>query len=154
MRNKFATFFVLFAGLAIFAGCVSPTTTVSPNPVAGQPPVTNTVYVPSPGISNAQQIAQAWTPLVQAAVAATPAAPAAPFLPTALAGIFAALTAVSSAYAAYKNNQVKTATNAAAALAVGVANNPIAESSAATAANLNGSTALVAQHIQNAKNPV
>jgi hypothetical protein len=169
----------LYLPLVIVTGCV----TSSPNPAATSlqpvqtvtpanattPPVTNTVYITVTNaavppviyqaalpvqVSNAVAEAQAAMPIIQAVLAATPAAPAAPFLPSLLNLVLGGVALVSGGVAAWKNSQAQSHAAAAAALASAIQPGSPQAAAAMSSANINGSTAAVAQHLANAQSPV
>ena len=160
MKNKIKLLVVTLAGL-IFAGCVSsqPGQVTTETTPAGQVSVTNPpTYSVSPGFINAASNLQATVAAVAPTIEALapPVAPLVPIGQQALAGVLATIAAVSTGIAAWKNNQAKAHAAAAAVLAkTGVFQSGANFSSAAISNSIhNGSTALVAQHLQNAAKPV
>lgn len=121
---------------AFITGCVSknpssvstsPVVTSSPSPVIGAPPIlttnevtqTNYVYSVSPSLASTSSNIQANAAVVGAVVSTLypPAAPVVPLAQDILTGILGLIAAGSGWYANKKNNDAKTQSQAAAAMA-------------------------------------
>lgn len=141
MKKQIAALF-LTVSILFIAGCSA----LEQNPNTG-------LYAPSPQLTNAvNNVGAGLSAAAGVATTVNPAlAPAAALVPPAYSEVSTLIFMLAAAYAQYKNNQNK---KAAAALASSIITNPQAQQAALTAANQNGSTGAVAQHIANANSPV
>lgn len=135
--------------------CVTKSQQVIPPVVAGQPPITNEVFLPSPNLAAYQQQTHDTINAV-APLAATVYPPSTVFVPVAntlVDSIFGGIAAISAALAAYKNNQASKQRSAAAALASAIVTTPALVPLAVQNAASNKSTVLVQEHLASANSP-
>jgi hypothetical protein len=157
LLGLFATSIITFTGCGLVSSSPNPAYTVT-NPTTGvvttNPAVPAVVYTPAPAFDTISNEAAAIAPYVASALGAIPAvAPVAPAIPATVTWALGGISAILASIAAIKNNSANQHAAAAAALASAVVNTPAAQI-AVNNSQLNGSTATVQAHLQNANSPV